>query len=311
MVEIITREPHADLRELRPKIDKELVHLVNRCLERDPAARFQSVFEIAARLDEWLGVHGYQEGNEEALGRFVRRNAMRQMRWFERAIAGEMSPKKVGREPPRVPTYTEHTDLPREGSATEERAPAAAASPGARPAVTGRPLVPPRPGAPADPRSIRAANAVQQLKRLAPPVEPPRGRVRQRAPALDEDDATDVELHIPKALPRLVEPGEDDDEAGEEVPTLVQKGDAKLQAFRAEARRKQEEREGGRAAVRLDPRHPPPGRIADEEGDQPITEVKKKELPATKPPPPQPQPDVDIEPDKPTQPRNPARPHPA
>ncbi len=112
MVQVTSRDPPADLRELRPKIDRELIAVVNKCLEKDPATRFQSAGEIADRLENWLSVHGYMEGNEEALGRFVRRNAMRQMRWFERAISGELAPKpKIGRQlPPRAPAPSE---LPR------------------------------------------------------------------------------------------------------------------------------------------------------------------------------------------------------
>ncbi len=103
-VQAILTRPADDLRELRPKIDKELSAVVQRCLEKDPAARFQSANEIQARLDEWLLVHGYQEGNEEALARFVRRNAMRQMRWFERAVAGELVEGRP--EPPKASAYT-------------------------------------------------------------------------------------------------------------------------------------------------------------------------------------------------------------
>ncbi len=88
LLQSMSTQPAADLRELRPKIDKELVSIVMRCLERDPPSRFQSADEILARLEGWLHSHGYHEGNEEALGRFVRRNAMRQMRWFERAVTG-------------------------------------------------------------------------------------------------------------------------------------------------------------------------------------------------------------------------------
>ncbi|HRI69309.1 MAG TPA: protein kinase, partial [Polyangium sp.] len=77
--------PPADLAKLRPKIHGELVDIVNKCLEKDPKKRFQTVSEIRARFDEWLSAHGYMEDNEEALGRFVRRNSMRQISWFERA----------------------------------------------------------------------------------------------------------------------------------------------------------------------------------------------------------------------------------
>ncbi|WP_437290820.1 protein kinase domain-containing protein [Sorangium sp. So ce406] len=88
LLRALTTQPAADLRELRPKIDKELVAIVMRCLEKDASSRFQSADDILARLEGWLRSHGYLEGNEEALGRFVRRNAMRQMRWFERAVSG-------------------------------------------------------------------------------------------------------------------------------------------------------------------------------------------------------------------------------
>jgi serine/threonine-protein kinase len=107
MVQLTAKEPPADLKELRPKIDKELVSVVIKCLEKDPEQRFQSAQEISKRLEGWLEVHGYAEGNEEALARFVRRNAMRQMRWFERAVAGELAPPEPVRpRPPRANTMT-------------------------------------------------------------------------------------------------------------------------------------------------------------------------------------------------------------
>ncbi|MDI3282989.1 serine/threonine-protein kinase [Polyangium sp. 15x6] len=104
LARLIMTAPPADLFKLRPKIDRELVSIVSKCLEKDPKARFQSVVEILARLDEWLSAHGYMEDNEEALGRFVRRNAMRQMAWFERVIASQTP--EVKKEKPRPPTFT-------------------------------------------------------------------------------------------------------------------------------------------------------------------------------------------------------------
>jgi len=86
-----TETPHADLLELRPKIDRALVQVVNQCLAKDPDERFDSAEELRDRFDEWLLVHGYRDDNQQALARFVRRNAMRQMRWFERAVAGEFA----------------------------------------------------------------------------------------------------------------------------------------------------------------------------------------------------------------------------
>lgn len=87
----VAMQPPADLRELRPKVDRELAAIVARCIEKDRTARFQSAEEVRAQLDGWLHDHGHCEGNSEALGRFVRRNAMRQMRWFERAISGSLT----------------------------------------------------------------------------------------------------------------------------------------------------------------------------------------------------------------------------
>jgi serine/threonine-protein kinase len=235
MVQITSREPPADLRELRPKIDKELVSVVNRCLQRDPAMRFQSAYEIAQRFEEWLSVHGYQEDNEEALARFVRRNAMRQMRWFERAIAGELEPKKVGRElPPRVPTYTEHTGRAERKSEPAPAGPRTPPPPRPQPISAPTPATNPMPRAAADPRSLRAANAVQQLKKFAPMVDPPRAR-KPRAPTPDEE-ATDVELRVAavqqQGLARIV----DDGDPGEEAETLVQNGDKEIEALRSRAR---------------------------------------------------------------------------
>ena len=93
LVDRTAKEPPLDLRELRPKAHRELCEIVARCLQRDPSARYASAGEIEQRLSEWLLLHGYLEENEEALARFVRRNAMRQMRWFERAISGELAPR--------------------------------------------------------------------------------------------------------------------------------------------------------------------------------------------------------------------------
>jgi serine/threonine-protein kinase len=315
MLQITARDPPADLFELRPRIDPQLVGVVNRCLERDPDARWQSADEIASRLDEWLALHGYQEGNEEALARFVRRNAMRQMRWFERAVAGALAPEKVQREmPPRVPTYTEHSKLPDPSrslsapsldapsldapsldvpsldapsrSAPSRSAPSRSAPghvnmptpPPPRPTgPTGRPA-PPRP---ADPRAARAANVVQQLKKLAPSPEPrrPAGNARRRLPTLDEGEETDVQLRAPtgnlQTLASLVPVGEDgeDEENGEEVPTLVQKDDPKIAALRAQVRALPRGNAGGGRATAS---AAPVSLVAEEEGDDRTTNVQKE-----------------------------------
>ncbi|MFO0757945.1 MAG: protein kinase [Byssovorax sp.] len=237
MVQVITRDPPADLRELRPKIDKELVAIVNKCLEKDRQSRFQSAREIGERLENWLVVHGYQEGNEEALGRFVRRNGMRQMNWFERAIGGELTQKpRIGRAlPPRVPTYTDHTGRPVQGSP----------------------------------------------------------RDKDKPPSLaDENEATDAEWRMRQIQPSdpiIVAKDQDEEEdEGEEGPTLVQKGSASLNALRA-AQAKLPKKPG--------PPRPDPRLIVDEDSDQRITAVKGDKRPAA-----QARPDADGEEDLPTEP---------
>ena len=114
-----SEKPHDDLLELRPKIDKALVEVVNHCLEKDPDARYQSATELRDRLREWLHVHGYHDGNKQALARFVRRNAMRQMRWFERAIAGEFTVRQANGQPlRRGGSKPKRSEAPRHASPT-------------------------------------------------------------------------------------------------------------------------------------------------------------------------------------------------
>lgn len=86
----------------RSKLDKVLGVLTMRCLEKDPARRPQSAREIAHVLEEWLYTHGYLRDSQESLARFVRRNSMRQMRWFEQATSPR--PAKVPSAPPPRPT---------------------------------------------------------------------------------------------------------------------------------------------------------------------------------------------------------------
>ena len=79
-----------DLQQLNPKLDASLVGIIKRCLAKEKDDRFQSAGALKAELDEWLMLNGYDD-NEEALGRFVRRNALRQMRWIDRALSGKLA----------------------------------------------------------------------------------------------------------------------------------------------------------------------------------------------------------------------------
>jgi serine/threonine-protein kinase len=86
----IVEAPPPDLGKLRPGIHSVLVGVVERCLAKDPSNRFQTALDLDRELVQWLMLHGYHE-NQDHLARFVRRNAMRQMRWCERAMAGEFA----------------------------------------------------------------------------------------------------------------------------------------------------------------------------------------------------------------------------
>ncbi|RLB56070.1 MAG: hypothetical protein DRI90_18975, partial [Deltaproteobacteria bacterium] len=87
----ITDDEPESLLGLRPNIDKALVQIVSSCLEKKPGDRCESAASLRDRLAQWLTAHGYKDDNQSVLARFVRRNAMRQMRWFERAVEGEFA----------------------------------------------------------------------------------------------------------------------------------------------------------------------------------------------------------------------------
>jgi len=101
----LVREPAPDLMELRPKMDRKLAAVVAHCLEKDPKMRFQTAQEVSAEFDAWLYTHGYQENNPETLARFVRRNAMKQMRWFERAVEGKPEPQPEPKTRNEAPSF--------------------------------------------------------------------------------------------------------------------------------------------------------------------------------------------------------------
>jgi serine/threonine protein kinase len=109
-----------DLMLACPRIDKTLAVLVGRCLAKKREERFQSAAELKGHFDEWLRLHGYDDSKSH-LGRFVRRNAMRQMRWVDRTIEGGdasdisgSSPFDISSEmPPAVEEPPQRTlDLP-------------------------------------------------------------------------------------------------------------------------------------------------------------------------------------------------------
>lgn len=183
-------DPPKDVLAIRPKLDRELASVVNKLLQKDPNERFQNADEVRARLLNWLDTHGYTEGNEEALGRFVRRNAMRQQRWFERAVGGELTPFPASLRPGAIPT--------------KRAAPESLLSAPGLPKPGAAPRVSP---APAGQAGSRAAHRRRRLR---------------------EDEPTDISS-TPKEelggdpLSRRQDPPESSGDWGEEIPTVVKK----------------------------------------------------------------------------------------
>ncbi|MBW2456518.1 MAG: protein kinase [Deltaproteobacteria bacterium] len=192
-LEFIVEGRHADLAELCPRMDNALVETVDRCLAKEPEARFQSSRALKHELDEWLRLHGWQD-NREALGRFVRRNAMRQMHWVERAIAGQAiseetpspfdrsrSDTPVGSTPPRPeiadpdsshsePTVSFSRNPRREDGAATVRRPLPSNA-------TETTATVPRPPRVLDPADGTATTFEGALARAARPAQPPTGGV--------------------------------------------------------------------------------------------------------------------------------------
>ncbi len=196
VLQAVLRKTPPDPGLVRPKADRSLSQLVLACLEKQPDARPPSARAIAASLEEWLYNRGYLQDSPEALGRFVRRNSMRQMRWFERAIAGEPEPVP-GHVPPPAGQYP--------GELRPARGPLASmTSSSNEPTVVDGRKAPP-------PRRTRAATDGS-----------PRARRRDSSPGMDLS-TSDGEVITRQALgvgvPSMV------DEEGEDDPTLALKLD--------------------------------------------------------------------------------------
>jgi serine/threonine protein kinase len=119
---LVTAVDYPSLLSLRPNIDKALVELVDRCLQKSPADRFQSAGALRDRLDHWLDVHGYREKNKYVLARFVRRNSMRQKRWFERAVAGNFREQALAERAVIWPELQKGSASPARKSSAKEQA---------------------------------------------------------------------------------------------------------------------------------------------------------------------------------------------
>ena len=211
VLEAVLKKRAPDPLSLRPKLDPAVGSLVLRCLEKDPAARPQSAHEVARELEAWLYNHGYLNDSQESLSRFVRRNSMRQMRWFERVIAGLPEPAPAPFAPRQPSLYP----------LGDARSPAGASAVSAREneatVVAGRRAAPP------PPRRSRSSDALAAVAgAAATPPPPPRSRRRDGARPSDPPPAAPVALHTRSDIPSMV------DDEQEDAPTVALKVDKKM-----------------------------------------------------------------------------------
>ncbi|MEJ7735518.1 MAG: serine/threonine-protein kinase, partial [Polyangiaceae bacterium] len=90
MMEIAEKDP-PPLASLRPGVNPVFVRVVEGCLQKDPERRFGAAPEVQALLDEWRRGKGFDGDDRQSLEGFVRRNAKRQIAWFDKALRGEMT----------------------------------------------------------------------------------------------------------------------------------------------------------------------------------------------------------------------------
>ncbi len=242
----ITDDDPADLSKLRPKIDRALVEVVNRCLQKQPENRFPSAIELRDRFQEWLDTHGYRSDNHLTLARFVRRNAMRQMRWFERAIADEFvdearaqraqqvvaQPIRPGPQTPPVgvvparPSSPAPEDRTRDDRAISLRATAHA--PGPRQEAKTRLKIDEHRDRDPDsidwgddgPTLVQKPDAAQEMIALARRKAEAAEASRPSGPRLSSSDDADTERRRRKA-PRIADDDSIDDEDSSDIATRV------------------------------------------------------------------------------------------
>jgi serine/threonine protein kinase len=221
VVRLMSSAPPTDLRELRPKIDKELALVVAQLLEKSPGDRFASAAAVEERLSSWLANHGWATGNGEALARFVRRNAMRQIRWFERAISGEL--RGDARAAPLLTNAPPALETPREGRDASRAAP-----PNEATDVEGRRS------------SLASAPPAQPAPSASPPApKSDRGEWSEEVPTLVQRREPSVRAERPLPAPRAKSAVVPDRADAIPFDSIIDDGDARTTAVKAQVHPKE------------------------------------------------------------------------
>ena len=169
-----------NLRESCPRIDKKLISVIERCLHKDPNDRYENVRALKERLDEWLMLHGYQD-SQDTLARFVRRNAMRQMRWVDRAMAGDLAKQDPSKAEPSPLELSRDEPIPNLEEVFSQTPPKPAPVPAAgRPSQASKPI---------------------ELKEPAVGVEPPRPSMTHSATNVTEEKTMRTRAKVERGPP--------------------------------------------------------------------------------------------------------------
>ncbi len=160
-----------------------------------------------------MNYHGYKQDNQEALGRFVRRNAMRQMRWFERAVAGELAEHVAGGRQPPIHASQHPLPAPSTFPPPPIKPSAGLTSPTRKGSLATRPTV---------------AEAPNSRKRGRGAAEDATGKPKDA-----EVGGTAGKPPTPAGTAAATEPVEDESNIdwGDEGPTLIQKSEAARRAI--------------------------------------------------------------------------------
>ncbi len=197
LIAVSSNEP-VDLSQLR-QVDPMFLEITRGCLQKDPDRRFSTASEIQRRLTNWRRSRGFEQGDLESLGEFVRRNTEKQLDWFSRALAGSQ------RDGATFKDVEEQIDKARKPSASQgRRMPSPQGGATAQPVVSTAPP-PTAPGSnpgnrfPTAPSpGMSAGMTIPISAHLRPPGQLPPAT---RPPKPEVDDLAATRYVVPKSQP--------------------------------------------------------------------------------------------------------------